>query len=156
MTSTLNRTPDFNRAKSAMGDVASAGSRNISEETGEDKNSCKDANGGQDNMHRWMVETKLAWAAHGQRDARLGSTDARSEQPDPQTGAALPKRSATGKREGLASPDSGLQPVKGYRMELEVVGRTADQVQVVEVNVSNESDSGDDVEEVIEETAETT
>ncbi|KAJ7766661.1 hypothetical protein B0H16DRAFT_1453717 [Mycena metata] len=33
----------------------SAGSQNISEETGEDKNSCKDANGGQDNMHRWMV-----------------------------------------------------------------------------------------------------
>ncbi|KAJ7728255.1 hypothetical protein B0H16DRAFT_1470627 [Mycena metata] len=57
---------------------------------------------------------------------------------------------------GTRSPESGLQPVKGYRMELEVVGRTADQVRVVEVNVSNESDSGDDVEEVIEETAETT
>ncbi|KAK7034992.1 hypothetical protein R3P38DRAFT_2772042 [Favolaschia claudopus] len=70
--------------------------------------------------------------ARGQRDTRLGDTDARSEQPDPQTGAALQSEARPANAKGTKTTREQFSANEGLsERELKVVEKL--QIRFVEV-----------------------
>ncbi|KAJ7182045.1 hypothetical protein C8R46DRAFT_1027849 [Mycena filopes] len=103
------------------------------------------------NSGKW--ETKLAWAARGQRDARMGKTDARKRTAGPPKRSSAPKAKRDRQTRWRRAPQPErcdkekkeendnrnaprprlLQPAMDYGMALEVVVKAAESIRVVEV-----------------------